>query len=58
MDDGRYFVAHVSRLNYRDRPARGQAIGSGVVEGGSKDAETEGSWAPARNIRTHEPWLH
>jgi hypothetical protein len=28
----RYFVAHISRLNYRQRLATGQAIGSGVVE--------------------------
>lgn len=31
-----YFSKHVSRLNYRERLARGQAIGSGVVEGQAK----------------------
>jgi hypothetical protein len=32
----RYFVAHMVRLNYRERLAAGQAIGSGVVEGAAK----------------------
>jgi hypothetical protein len=31
-----YFAKHVERLNYRDMLARGQAIGSGVVEGQAK----------------------
>lgn len=32
----KYFVPHVARLQYRDRLAAGQAIGSGVVEGWAK----------------------
>ena len=32
----RYFAAHITRLNYRERLACGQAIGSGAVEGGAK----------------------
>ena len=32
----RHFVAHVSRLNYCDRLATGQAIASSVVEGAAK----------------------
>jgi hypothetical protein len=31
-----YFAKHVNRLNYRERLASGQAIGSGVVEGQAK----------------------
>jgi hypothetical protein len=32
----RYFLAHMRRLDYKGRLARGQAIGSGVVEGAAK----------------------
>jgi hypothetical protein len=47
----RYFAAHLTRLNYRDCLARGQAIGSGVVEGGAK---TLGLRLKARGAR----WQH
>lgn len=47
----RYFVAHISLLNYRQRLATGQAIGSGVVEGAAK---TLGLRLKARGAR----WKH
>ena len=43
-----YFSAHVGRLNYRERLARGRAIGSGVVEG---QAKTLGLRLKARGAR-------
>jgi hypothetical protein len=46
-----YFVAHISRLDYRQRLATGQAIGSGVVEGAAK---TLGLRLKARGAR----WKH
>jgi hypothetical protein len=47
----RYFVAHISRLNYRECLAEGRAIGSGVVEGAAK---TLGLRLKARGAR----WRH
>ena len=47
----RYFVDHISHLNYRQRLATGQAIGSGVVEGAAK---TLGLRLKARGAR----WKH
>lgn len=45
-----YFSKHIGRLNYRDRLARGRAIGSGAVEG---EAKTLGLRLKARGAR----WL-
>ncbi len=47
----RYFVAHLTRLDYRRRLAAGEAIGSGVVEGAAK---TLGLRLKARGAR----WRH
>jgi hypothetical protein len=47
----RYFAAHMTRLDYRERLATGQAIGSGVVEGAAK---TLGLRLKARGAR----WKH
>ena len=47
----RYFLAHMTRLDYRGRLAKGQAIGSGVVEGAAK---TLGLRLKARGAR----WRH
>jgi len=44
----RYFAKHVRRVNYRERLANGQAIGSGVVEG---QAKTLGLRLKARGAR-------
>jgi hypothetical protein len=46
-----YFIAHMSRLGYRDRLACGEAIGSGAVEGAAK---TLGLRLKARGAR----WRH
>jgi hypothetical protein len=46
-----YFMAHMTRLDYRKRLASGQAIGSGVVEGAAK---TLGLRLKARGAR----WKH
>ena len=46
-----YFVKHLTRLNYRDRLATGQAIGSGAVEGWAK---TLGLRLKARGARWRE----
>lgn len=46
-----YFSAHLTRLDYRARLARGEAIGSGVVEGAAK---TLGLRLKARGAR----WRH
>lgn len=46
-----YFVKHLNRLDYRGRLARGEAIGSGVVEGAAK---TLGLRLKARGAR----WRH
>jgi hypothetical protein len=43
-----YFAKHVGRLNYRDRLAKGRAIGSGAVEGAAK---TQGLRLKARGAR-------
>jgi hypothetical protein len=47
----RYFAAHITRLNYQECLATGQAIGSGVVEGAAK---TLGLRLKARGAR----WKH
>jgi hypothetical protein len=47
----RYFAAHMTRLDYRECLATGQAIGSGVVEGAAK---TLGLRLKARGAR----WKH
>ena len=47
----RYFMAHMTRLNYRECLSTGQAIGSGVVEGAAK---TLGLRLKARGAR----WRH
>jgi hypothetical protein len=46
-----YFVKHITRLNYRERLAAGQAIGSGSVEGWAK---TLGLRLKARGARWRE----
>jgi hypothetical protein len=47
----RYFAAHLTRLDYRERLADGQAIGSGVVEGAAK---TLGLRLKARGARWNQ----
>jgi hypothetical protein len=46
-----YFVAHLNRLEYRERLANGDAIGNGLVEGAAK---TLGLRLNARGAR----WRH